>query len=567
MRIFVIFFTIVSSTVAFPQRKKATQNTLRTQEDTVKFESILIEAEKQLILENHAKALESFHLALTMNPQSAAASFKISEVLLKSKQGQRAIPFARKATELDPDNKYYWLSLARLYTGIGFFIDAIKTYKALLTRFPSEENSLYELAELYQNLGKTEEMLKMFDLIEEQLGVKTEIIRERQRIFTNRGDFEGVLNEYYKLINTYPYETTYRVELISILLQKNKLELAEKEIQEYEKAKHTSSRILLLKSELNWLKGDRSLALEQINEAFGSKTIDFATKFKILTNYLALTNKPDQTKILADIAVKLAGQYPDEYKAQAFVGDLLYQQGKKENALDFYLRTIEMNPANYSVWQNIINIESELNDYEHVILHAEEALKYFPNQAVLYYFAGTGYLVQKEYHKSKRMLEQGKKYTIDPELLTVFYGQLGDAYNGMEDHEKSFNSYEKSLQNKPDNDHVLNNYSYFLSLKKKDMDKALSMSTKLVEQHPNNPTYLDTHGWVLYVSGDFKESKKFLEKASSLDNDGTILEHLGDVLYKLGDIDGALKKWEKARELGDASENIDKKIADRMLYE
>jgi len=50
-------------------------------------------------------------------------------------------------------------------------------------------------------------------------------------------------------------------------------------------------------------------------------------------------------------------------------------------------------------------------------------------------------------------------------------------------------------------------------------------------------------------------------------NNGTIIEHYGDVLYKLGDKEQALEQWKKAKELGDTSEFIDKKIADKKLYE
>ena len=127
--------------------------------------------------------------------------------------------------------------------------------------------------------------------------------------------------------------------------------------------------------------------------------------------------------------------------------------------------------------------------------------------------------------------------------------------------------YEKALENQPENAHVLNNYSYFLSLRKKDMDKALMMSKKLTERHPDNPTYLDTHGWALYMSGNYKEARKFLGKAARLDDDGTITEHYGDVLYQLGNVDLAIEQWKKARSYGGASPNLDKKIADRKLYE
>ncbi len=569
MRFIVFFSVLILSISAIAQKKKSREISIipQSQEDSVQFEAVIVEAEKQLILENYAKALESFMKALEMNAQSAAVNYKIAEVLTKSKEGEKAIPYSLKSIELAPDNKYYRLALARLYQSVGYFVDATRTYEKILLKYPSDESTLYELAELYQNLGRVEDMFKTFDKIEEQLGVKLEIVRERQRILMKNKDLDGVIAEYKKLIDAYPNENAYAIELIDFLIQNKRTEQASREIEIYEKDKPSSSRITLLKSELAWMSGDREKAFNLLNEAFETSALDFQTKFQILTNYLSMSSRPEDKERITAISKSLADGHPGEYKAQAFVGDLLYQSGDKRGAINYYLKAIRISPSNFSVWQNIINVEAELNEYDSVVVHAEEALEYFPNQAMLYYFAGTGHLINNDYKKSIRTLEQGKKYTIDPDLLTVFYGQLGDAYNGLEDHEKSDQSYEKALENKANNDHVLNNYSYFLSLRKKDLDKALKMSSKLVEQHPENPTYLDTHGWVLYTAGQYKESKKFLEKAASLDNDATIIEHYGDVLFQLGDIEGAIIQWEKARTLGGASENIDKKIADKKLYE
>ena len=539
----------------------------QTQEDSLKLEGVLVEAEKQLILENYAKALESFHVALEMNSESAATHFKIAEVLAKSDEGQKAIPFAMDAIELDSQNKYYRLGLARIYQSVGFYIDAAKTYESMLELFPSEENALYELAELYQLTGRRDEMFRVFDQIESQLGVKEEITREKQRIYMKEGKLDQVIEEYDKLIDAYPHESSYKVELINFLIQNKKLEEAEVAIADYEATESTSSRITLMKSELAWMRGDRDRSLLLMSEAFETNAIDFDAKFQIVSNYMIMSPKPEDRKKLIGIATQLADQYPDEFKAQAFVGDMLYQDGDSESAVKYYLKAVTLSPSNYSVWQNILNVEADLNQYDSVVVHAERALEYFPNQALLYYFAGTGHLIKNDFKKSVRMLEQGRKYTVDPNLLTVFYGQLGDAYNGLKEQDKSFKAYEKALENGPNNDHVLNNYSYFLSLANKDLDKALEMSSKLIEQHPNNPTYLDTHGWVLYTNGKFKESRKFLEKAVSLDEDGTVIEHYGDVLFQLGEVEEAIRQWERARDLGSASELIEKKIADRKLYE
>lgn len=567
MRLVLFFLFVVSSFCSFSQRKSKQGAIPETQKDSLMVEGLLIEAEKYVILENYARALENLQSALEMNAESAAINYKISEVLAKNDEGQKALPYGLRAIDLEPNNKYYRLGLARIYTSIGFYIDAAKTYEEALKKFPTDENALYELAELYQLTGRRDDMFRVFDLIEKELGVKEEIVREKQRILMKEGKVDLVIAEYRKLSNAYPNEPSFKVELISFLIQNRRLEEAEKEIQAYEASESLTSRVKLLKSELAWMRNNRKRSLELLSEAFETSSIDFETKFQIVTNYLVMASTEEDQKALTSITLKLAEKYPDEYKAQGFAGDLLFQQGRGEEAISYYLKAVNQKPGNFSVWQNILNIEANLQMYDSLVVHAERALEYFPNQALLYYFAGTGYMIKEDYNRSIRTLEQGKKYTIDPDLLTVFYGQLGDAYNETGNSEKSYQAYDKALENQPNNDHVLNNYSYFLSLENKQMDKALQMSKLLIELQPENPTYLDTRGWVLYVVGDYKEARKYLEKAVSLDKDGTVLEHYGDVLFQLGEVDQAIRQWELAKQAGGASEQIDKKIAEKKLYE
>ena len=200
----------------------------------------------------------------------------------------------------------------------------------------------------------------------------------------------------------------------------------------------------------------------------------------------------------------------------------------------------------------------------------EKALELFPNQAGICWFLGTAYLVEKDYESAVEVLEQGKKLSgVNEELKSYFNAQLGDTYNNLKNYKKSDESYEAALAYNPDNDHVLNNYSYFLSLRKEKLDLAKKMSTKLVMRNPENATYLDTHAWVLFMKGEYKDAKIYIEKAVNSNDElsGTIIEHYGDILFKLGDVDSAVKQWQKAKGMDETSELIDKKIADRKLYE
>ena len=48
---------------------------------------------------------------------------------------------------------------------------------------------------------------------------------------------------------------------------------------------------------------------------------------------------------------------------------------------------------------------------------------------------------------------------------------------------------------------------------------------------------------------------------------GVILEHYADVLYRLDRKEEALMLWKEVKALGSGSEWLDKKIADKKLYE
>jgi len=164
----------------------------------------------------------------------------------------------------------------------------------------------------------------------------------------------------------------------------------------------------------------------------------------------------------------------------------------------------------------------------------------------------------------------GKDYVLDnPGLLSQFYGYLGDAYYQLKNYTESDLAFDNSLKADKNNIVVLNNYAYYLSLRNVNLEKAEAMSKRSNDLDPNNSSYQDTYGWVLYKMGKYNDAKIWIGKAiANLSTiNGTLQEHYGDILYKLGDTENAVKYWENAKKTGEASDVIDKKIADKKLYE
>ncbi|HWP40882.1 MAG TPA: tetratricopeptide repeat protein, partial [Tepidisphaeraceae bacterium] len=84
----------------------------------------------------------------------------------------------------------------------------------------------------------------------------------------------------------------------------------------------------------------------------------------------------------------------------------------------------------------------------------------------------------------------------------------------------------------------------------RNLDRAEALIRVAVQAEPDNPSYLDSLGWVLYKRGRFAEALRWLEQAAQPAEhaDPVVLDHLGDVLYRLNRHADAQRAWEKSLE-------------------
>jgi Tfp pilus assembly protein PilF len=107
-------------------------------------------------------------------------------------------------------------------------------------------------------------------------------------------------------------------------------------------------------------------------------------------------------------------------------------------------------------------------------------------------------------------------------------------------------AYDEALLLDSTNVSVLNNYAYYLAVRRKDLDKAEKYSRLSNELDPNSATLQDTYAWVLFQQGRYREALSWIEKALKGDVSAVLLEHYGDILSMVGREKEALKQWERA---------------------
>jgi tetratricopeptide (TPR) repeat protein len=531
--------------------------------------SLYFDAAKQKVLENYDKALELFQRYQKQNPDDPAAYYEMADIYSALKDFDQAIEMAEKAVELDTENKWYKILLFQLYQSRSNYDKAGEVISYLLEKDPDNIEYIQELALNYIYNGELKEAIRIYDSLQDKIGITEEVSQQKHRIYLLLGKEDKAIQEIEELSNAFPDETRYLEMLAELYLSEGKNDLALETYKRILEIDPDNPYINISLSDYYRQIGEKEKSLEYLKSGFANPNLDIDTKVQILLSYYTVNEIFNDRK---EEAFKLAGlmiqAHPQEPKAWSIYADLLYQDKKLEEARDAFEKVIMLDSSKYLVWEQLLFVESELSDFNAMADKGERAIKLFPQQPLLYLFAGVGRFQKKDYEEAVEHFENGVKFTVsNNKLLEQFFSYLGDTYFQLKNHTSSDQAYEKALKINPDNSIVLNNYAYYLSLRKEKLDRAEEMSRKAVELDPNSSNQ-DTYGWVLFQKGNYAEAKVWIGK--SLEQEGesaVVVEHYGDVLWKLGDKKNAVKYWEKAIKLGEGSELLEKKVEEKQYFE
>ena len=216
---------------------------------------------------------------------------------------------------------------------------------------------------------------------------------------------------------------------------------------------------------------------------------------------------------------------------------------------------------NYVLWEQSMIINSYLGNNDDVVTMATECLKYFSDKPNVYLFRANAYYNLNEDKKALDDIDIILKEKSENNLKIQAYNLAAEIYRTNGEDEKSDSCFEAILDLDPENLIVRNNYAYYLALRNSNLRKAEELSKFTIEKEPDNPTYLDTYGWILYMKGDYKQAKNYIEFAirKGAYNNAEVLEHYGDIMIKLKNCNDALEAYENAFNLV-SSEVLQRKI-------
>lgn len=538
-------------------------------EDRRKFDYYFYEAMKAKSINKYDAAFDLLKYCQAIDSTNANVYFELGNYYSLLDNKNKALDFFRKATAYDSDNFYYNMAYASLCLEFKQYSDAIEQFEKLTQKNPDNTDLYLYLAEAYRQDGDLASAVSTLDRLEEIVGLNEKVSLQKFQLYTMMKQEKKGYGEIQKFIDKYPTEIKYHVLLGDLYLQAGKKDEA---FAVYSKAKTIDPEdpyLISSMAEYYEQTDNKDAAESELKAALVSPKMDIDTKLAILAQYVGTLQTNNQgTQTANALFDTLMVQHPQEPKLNLMYGNLLMIQKKLSEARFQFQVYADANPTNSFGWEQMLSTTFP-DSINLSIKICKDAISYIPDQPQFYFYLGMSEYLNKDYTNALDALQKGVKYVDEKNvgLLSDFYGQMGDLFYHMGKKDSAFVAYDKSLSFKPNNLGVLNNYSYYLSLERKDLDKAEKMSSMTVKAEPSNPTYLDTYGWVLFEQGAYTMAKIYIENAVKYSEDkkeelsAEVLEHYGDVLYKTNEPEKALEYWIKAKEKGDSdSETLDKKI-------
>lgn len=552
-------------------KSKRTSTSKLSDQQHMLFDRLFYDANKEKMLNNFPEAANLFRKCLQIDPSSAASMYELANLLYVKGDYVNAESYCRSALTLQPQNEWYQSLYADALTRNKKFADAIKVREKMCSQFPDRLDLKYDLATAYWYASRFDEAIDTYNEIEKISGINRELIERKKLIYIQQNKLDKAIIEVKKLIDSDPSQVMY-YGMLAELYAANKMN--EKAMEMYQmilKIEPENAMVHLMLSDYYGHQKQPEKAFEEMKLAFNNAGLEIEVKIKQLLPYYSNAEFNDTIKSQAfELLTILEKTHPKEAMAFSIYGDFLYRDKKFTEAKDKYKKAVEIDKDKQSIWIQLLFVESQINDYQAMLTDSKEAMELFPNEPTTFFFNGVANLQLGDNKAAIKSLEKGVDLVVENKTFEgQFYANLGDAYYRDKQMGKSDSAYEKALEINPKDTYVLNNYSYYLSLRNVDLDKAETMSRQANELEPENGNSQDTYAWILYAQKKYLDAKIWIEKAivNGGDKNPVILEHYGDILFKLNEKNKALEYWMKAKDAGKGSDFLEKKINEKTLFE
>ncbi|HVT87395.1 MAG TPA: tetratricopeptide repeat protein [Tepidisphaeraceae bacterium] len=251
------------------------------------------------------------------------------------------------------------------------------------------------------------------------------------------------------------------------------------------------------------------------------------------------------------------GAEPSSVPARLNLVKGLLSQHRDEDALAQMRRLFDDHPDDAAVVGNLISLLRSANQVQQLMELLEAERTRHPGNRPVVESLVLLYSRDNRLNDATRVLDAARiAVATDPDQLYFVAG----LYHQIDQPQMTEQILQDVLKLDPNHPQAGNDLGYTWADAGKNLDRAESMIRSAVKAEPENTSYLDSLGWVLYKRSHFDQAAPIFEQASQPleDADPVVLDHMGDNLYRLGRAADARQSWQRSlQKMGDQPERKD----------
>ncbi len=468
----------------------------------------------------YEKALKTFQELISQNPPIYAYENYI-KLLAETMQFQQIVKLPEKIRSAFSESSEVGILIAQAYLFTNKENAAEKLFQKLSEKYPNNEYVAYYTIVSFLQQGKVAKALELIDKALDKKSFKTKhflFYFLKSKILLQMGQPLKALELAEKSIKLYPkFEKVWLFKAL-ISEQIGKINEAIKGYQHFlDIVGHDSSierqliKLLFLQKRYK----DAVKVLQKSKDRSPNHFFDLAVLQWKSNNFSAALKNCEE-------ALRLDKQFK---QAKLLKIEILLAMNKKAAALDFTVSWIKQNPNDRSALHSLLLLKKANIPKEKIIDLLEQILNEHPKTIILLAAIVDLYMESKNFKEAEKIYKELLSMANNEELKAKINFQLAYIYYIQNKHQVLEKHLQNAIQQKTVYPSTYNLFAYYYAQQGQNLNKALDLINKALENKPSCHYYLDTKGLILLKMGKKEEAKQLFKEALAIEPNDIEIQH------------------------------------------
>lgn len=370
-------------------------------------ESEFIVAMKETALDKNEEAIEKFRQLIKKSPEDGICEYQIAKIYFKLSDNENALIYAKRAVEKQAINIYYKELLIEIYNKVKDFKSAADLMKSIITEHKFDRKEYFEIADMYSKAKDINNAIAILDELEKLTGVDISIEFQKINLYLREQDFVSAMKIAEKLEKNNPNNIEVLSKKVMIARLQGDDKLTDATYEKIKKIDPQNPQLLSYISSKKNSSNSENNYISNLTPYLQNQEINIDEKILTLAPYVGSISKNsnivDELSKAAKILVDL---YPNNAKSNSLYADLLYNIEQTDASLQYYKMSLKADKSNFIIWKQLILIYNEKEDWKNLEKICSEAVDYYPNHSVIYYYWGKSLINTGKYKEAHEQLDE-----------------------------------------------------------------------------------------------------------------------------------------------------------------